>query len=135
MEQSITVETELFNYRDVKPNFINPCCFGEDFATWLKQEVTPTLMSSGYELSNIIQEDYGWGFWASHEKDPFWIAISHMEDEGDQPSAEWIVSVNYDPGLSLMKRLFHKPDPAAFDKLRDRIRRALAGNPAIKVVD
>jgi hypothetical protein len=31
MHDAITVETELFEHREVKPHFINPC-FGEDFA-------------------------------------------------------------------------------------------------------
>ena len=34
------VETDLFEHREVKPHFINPCCFGEDFASWLKQELS-----------------------------------------------------------------------------------------------
>jgi len=29
---SIMVETDLFEHGEVKPTFINPCCFGEDFA-------------------------------------------------------------------------------------------------------
>jgi hypothetical protein len=52
----ITVETDLFEHREVKPHFINPCCFGEDFAAWLKQELArfPEL---GVQLSEAIQED------------------------------------------------------------------------------
>ena len=41
MDSLITVRTELFNYREVKPHFINQCCFGEDFALWLKDKVAP----------------------------------------------------------------------------------------------
>jgi hypothetical protein len=48
MDDRITVETEMFEHRDVKPHFINnPCCFGEDFAAWLKEHIAarrrPTL--------------------------------------------------------------------------------------------
>jgi hypothetical protein len=58
---SIMIETDLFEHREVKPHFINACCFGEDFAAWLRQELSrfPDL---GFELSEPIQEDYGWGF-------------------------------------------------------------------------
>ncbi len=31
MEDWITVETDLFEHKQVKPHFINPCRFGEDF--------------------------------------------------------------------------------------------------------
>ena len=27
-----TVETDLFEHRQVKPHFINDCCFGEDLS-------------------------------------------------------------------------------------------------------
>ena len=37
--ESMTVETDLFEHREVKPHFINPCCFGEDFAKWLRHEL------------------------------------------------------------------------------------------------
>ncbi len=75
MDQTITVETDLFEHREVKPHFINPCCFGEDFAGWLKERLSP-LVDSGFSFSDPIQEDYGWGFWARRRKDPFWIALS-----------------------------------------------------------
>jgi hypothetical protein len=33
MDVLITVETDMFEHREVKSHFINPCCFGEDLAT------------------------------------------------------------------------------------------------------
>ena len=84
MDELITVETDLFNHRVVKQHFINPCCFGEDFAAWLREQLSP-LADSGFNLSEIIQEDYGWGFWAWHGKDPFWLALSYV---GDGPQEE-----------------------------------------------
>jgi hypothetical protein len=76
MGDAIAVETDAFEHRQVKPHFINPCCFGEDFAAWLKGELTP-LAAAGFSFSELIQEDYGWGFWAAHGKTRFWIAY-HM---------------------------------------------------------
>ena len=70
LDVTITVETDLFEHREVKPHFINPCCFGEDFAAWLKEQLSP-LVDSGFNFSKINQEDYGWGFWAWHGKDSF----------------------------------------------------------------
>ena len=57
MNQFITVETDLFEHREVKPHFINPCCFGEYFATWLRQQLRP-LIDSGFDFSTPIQEDH-----------------------------------------------------------------------------
>jgi hypothetical protein len=133
MNETITVETDQFEHREVKPHFINPCCFGEDFAAWLKKEISP-LRDSGFSLSEIIQEDYGWGFWAWHGKDPFWVALSYVGKGPQEEPAQWVISVDYDPGLNLIRRLFHKPNWQALQNLRDHIRQAVTSNAAIRVV-
>lgn len=133
MNETITIETDIFEHRQVKPHFINPCCFGEDFARWLKEQLAP-LTSSAFNLSEIIQEDYGWGFWAWHGKDPFWVALSYVGDGPQEAPAQWVISVNYDPGVNLIKRLFHKPDRQALQMLRDYVRQAVTSNSSIKVV-
>jgi hypothetical protein len=134
MKDSMIIETDLFEQRQVKPNFANPCCFGEDFAHWLRQELShfPEL---NLELSDPIQEDYGWGLWASQGKDRYWIALSYAGDGPQEAPAQWVVSVTYDPGLNLAKRLFHKPNHNTLGKLQDRIRQILSSNSAIRTID
>lgn len=132
--ESLTVETGLFNHTDVKPHFINPCCFGEDFAAWLRQQLVG-LTSEGYELSEPIQEDYGWGFWATRGRESFWITLSFCGEGPTEAPAEWVVSVACDPGLSLVKRLFHKPDRVALSSVRERVWQVLRSTEGIRVVD
>lgn len=134
MKDSITIETDLFEHREVKPHFINPCCFGEDFAAWLKQELSrfPELR---VDLSNPIQEDYGWCLLASRRKERFLIALSYVGNGPQETPAQWIVSVTYDPGLNLVKRLFHKPDLQAMEQIRDRVRQILESNSAIRMIN
>ena len=127
------IETDLFEHREVKPHFINPCCFGEDFAAWLKQELSRSA-DLGVEFSEPIQEDYGWGFWATRGKDRFWIALSYVGDGPQEAPAQWLVSVTNDPGFNLAKRLFHKPNQQALGQLRNGVRQVLATNGAIKIV-
>jgi len=131
--ESINIQTDLFEHREVKPHFINPCCFGEDFAIWLKQQVTD-LAATGFEFSEPIQEDYGWGFWARRGADPFWIALSFCGEGPTEEPAEWVVSVGPDPGLSLVRRPFHKPDADALTRLRRRVWQVLGSTPGIHVV-
>jgi hypothetical protein len=133
MDDSIRVETDLFEHREVKPHFINPCCFGEDFATWVKQELS-LLTGVDFDLSEVIQEDYGWGFWASRGKDPFWIAFSYVSDGPQEEPAEWVVSVTYDPGFNVFKRLFHKADHKALGRLRESVRQILESNDALRII-
>lgn len=130
---SITVETDLFEHRKAKPHFINPCCFGEDFAAWLKQEVSRS-QDSALQLGDLIQEDYGWGFWVSSGKDRFWVAVSYVGDGPQEPPAQWVISVTSDPGLNLAKRMFHKVDLQGLEHLRDRVRRILASNDAMTII-
>jgi hypothetical protein len=133
MDETITVETDLFEHREVKPHFINPCCFGEEFAAWLKDQLSP-LANSGFNLSKLIQEDYGWGFWARYGKDSYWVALSYLADGPQESPAQWVISVNYDPGLNPIRRLFHKPDRQASQNLRTRVSQAVTSNPAIRIV-
>lgn len=130
---SVTVQTDLFEHRHVKPHFINPCCFGEDFAAWLRENLSkePDL---AMELSQPIQEDYGWGLWASRRKDRFWIALSYVGDGPQEGPVRWIVSVTYDPGFNPVRLLFHKPDRQALEELWARIRRVLASSSAIRTL-
>jgi hypothetical protein len=133
LTDSITVETDRFEHREVKPHFINPCCFGEDFAAWLRQEIL-RLGDLDFNLSEIIQEDYGWGFWASRGKDRFWVALSYVGDGPQETPAQWVISVNYDPGLNLVKRLLHRADLLAFGRLRDCVWRIVTSNDEIKTI-
>ncbi len=134
MHDQMTIETDLFEHREVKPHFINPCCFGEDFAGWLKQELA-VLAAEGFEFSDPIQEDYGWGIWASRGKDPYWISLGYVGDGPQEEPPQWVVSVDYDPGLNLVKRLFHKPDSRGFERVRDRVWEAIRATNGIKVVE
>jgi len=129
----VTVETDRFDHRNVKPHFINPCCFGEDFASWLKNAVS-SLKDSSFKFSDPIQEDYGWGFWAWHGKDSFWVAISYVGDGPQETPAQWVISVNADSGLNIVKRLFHKPDRHALQQLRGCVHEAITSNPGMKLV-
>ena len=133
MDERIMVETDLFEHREVKPHFINPCCFGEDFAAWLKKEIG-ALERSGFHFSKIIQEDYGWGFWVRRGADPFWVALSYVGDGPQEARAQWVISVNYDPGLNLLKRLFHRVDAKALEQVRDQVRQVLTSNAAIRLM-
>jgi hypothetical protein len=133
MRDDISVETNLFNHTEVKPHFINPNCFGEDFAEWLRGEVA-SLKNNGYEISDIIQEDYGWGFWISKGKDTFWIAVGMMGDGPTEEIPQWNISVNYDSGLNVFKKLFYKPDQNSFVIIRDLIWEKLKNKKDIKIV-
>jgi hypothetical protein len=53
----ILFETAQFNVSEVKEHFINPCCFGEDLAEWLRRQLT----ANGITAGPAYQEDLGMG--------------------------------------------------------------------------
>lgn len=134
MRDNVTIETDVFEHREVKPHFINPCCFGEDFAVWLRGGLSP-LTAEGFDFADAIQEDYGWGFWASRGGDRFWIAVSYAGDGPQEDPAQWVISVDYSVGLNLIRRLLHRSHEQAFTILRDRIWQSLRSNAEIRIVE
>jgi len=137
---AVNVQTRRFNFTEVKPHFINPCCFGEDFAAWLAAELAP-LGADGFVISQPIQEDYGWGIWVTRAKTRIWIALSSLQEGAESgeppvdPSAEgeWIVSVEQDHGLNPLRRLFGGHDVAATEQVTKAVRAALDGASDITV--
>jgi hypothetical protein len=132
LRASIELETGVFNFKEIKENFINDVCFGEDFAMWLRNSLVDEKLD--FELSELIQEDYGWGFWAEKNKDSFWIAVG-CEGATKVDTAFWHVFISYDPALSITKRLFHKPNQQKFIDLVDAVHRQLKTNSAISVIE
>lgn len=57
-----------------------------------------------------------------------------MDRLDGERGAEWVVSIDYDPGLSLVRRLFHKPDQAALEPIRAAVREALRTTAGIQMV-
>jgi len=129
----IMIETDRFEHSEVKPHFINRCCFGEDFAVWLKRELERSP-DFDFELSEPIQEDYGWGVWASRGRERFWIALSYVGDGPQVPPAQWVVSVTTDPIRNLVRRLLRGTDNEALDTLKKRVRQVLEGDREIRVL-
>ena len=130
--ERITIETDLFEHREVKANFINPCCFGEDFAVWLTNKLDP-LTHQGFHLSEPIQEDYGWALLVSTTKESFFIALSYVGNGPQEPPPQWVVSVCYG-GLNPFKR-WSNPGSQTFLALRDHIWQALRSDPRISVIE
>lgn len=54
--RNILFRTNRFNLSVIKPHFINPDCFGEDLADWLKNK----LVERGVDVARLGQEDWGW---------------------------------------------------------------------------
>ena len=130
MKKTVTFKTELFESQESKPHFINERCFGKDLAAWLRQQ----LHAAPFTLDEVIQEDYGWGFWAKAGEDTYWMAIGIFDESIGSEDAEWSVTVAADASLNLFRRLFHKPKLEDLLSLCSAIDAALHAEPKIREV-
>lgn len=91
MHHDLLFETNRFNLSEVKEHFINPCCFGEDLATWLRGK----LLERGIEVTEPGQEDWGWYVEAKNEGSWYFVGIGGNADEsgGVKNQGEWRIMV------------------------------------------
>ena len=84
-------DTRRFNLSEPKPHFINPSCFGEDLAAWLRSK----LIERGIPTIDPGQEDWGWYIEATLDERAYFIGIGGNADEpGEGPNdGEWRITI------------------------------------------
>jgi hypothetical protein len=73
----ITCKTDRFNLSVVGSNFINDCCFGEDFSSWL----VSALSEVGVDANIICMEDFGWANQAYYHGTSYLMCVAGNSDE------------------------------------------------------
>ena len=88
---SILFKTSRFNLSKVEAHFINPCCFGEDLAAWLRVK----LIDRNIEVFQPYQEDWGWELLAKNGSDSYYLCMSGNSDESNtnRDEGEWRIIV------------------------------------------
>ena len=84
MNTVVFFASEAFNHTEPRNYFINPCCFGDDLARWLMEELVEAGIAVEAEPG---QEDFGWYFGFSVEDEKY-CAVIAGDGEG-----EWYVVV------------------------------------------
>ena len=87
----ILFRTNRFNLSKVGAHFINPCCFGEDLAAWLRVQLTEL----GIQTREPYQEDWGWELPAKLPSGSYLLCMSGNSDESDagKDDGEWGITV------------------------------------------
>lgn len=86
---------------------INYMC-GRDLAEWL----SAALAARGFDVGEVIAEDYGYGFWLKLHGAHYWLSHSQVEtDDAMNGQPVWRVGVDYDPGCLWFWRLRARPEP------------------------
>ena len=119
MANTVRFQAPLFNSTEVKPYFINPCCFGDDVGSWIK----PQLQRVGYEVEGPDQEDWGWYLVVRRGGRSHYLNIGHTGDE-------WQIIVEPQRGLRDRLRGLNK---TADQRLVEDLHKVLTTDGAIAV--
>ena len=126
----ILFRTARFNLSNVGEHFINPCCFGEDLAAWLRTK----LIERGCEARQPYQEDWGWELPATHRIDSYYLCLSGNSDGSstNKDEGEWRIIV--EKRRSVGQRLTGAGKIAENDKMVTTIEEILRRQPTIREV-
>ena len=117
----ITCKTDRFNLSVVGPDFINDCCFGEDFSRWL----VSALSEAGVDADVICMEDFGWANQADYQGVSYLVCVAGNSDEDpSRPNyGEWHVML--ERSRSFTQKLLGKNKIAASDPIVSKVTGAL----------
>jgi hypothetical protein len=84
-------DTDRFNLSEVQDHFINPGCFGEDLAAWLRSK----LVEKSIPSIEPGQEDWGWYIEAKLGDASYFIGVGGAANESAANSneGEWRIMV------------------------------------------
>lgn len=104
---------------------------GNAFAGWLKEKLT----NMGFTCNELIQEDYGWGFWINSQGKTVWVSVSYAPE--DTGNGEWFVSATHEIPLLIFKPWLwtkEKQGLAEEQKVYQGLRDAIASESAIEIL-
>jgi hypothetical protein len=123
-------KTDRFNLSKVGAHFINPCCFGEDLAAWLREQ----LSNKGVIAREPSQKDWGWGLPSKRNGQSYYLGISGNSNGGTEnpDEGEWRVIV--EKKRTLWQRITGKGKIRADDSLLVLIKQILIADAGIRDV-
>jgi hypothetical protein len=119
-----------FNLSKIGDHFINPCCFGEDLAAWLRSK----LGEKGVKVGEPYQEDWGWELPLTHESDAYFLCMSGNSDESsaDLDEGQWRIIV--EKRRSIGQRLKGAGEISENDRLMSMMEETLRADSSIREV-
>ena len=125
MRNHVTFKTTRFNQTDVRPHFINDCCFGEDCIAWVIAE----LRARGWtDITEAWQEDWGWQTSGERDGRRYLLSVSLVPE--DEP--EWLVHVTERPPL--LDRLRGRGRLVVLPRLAPDLHEVLRAAPDVREV-
>lgn len=113
----VTCRTDRFNLSVVGADFINDCCFGEDFSRWL----VSALSEAGVDADVICMEDFGWANQVDYQGTSYLMCVSGNSDgdPGRPDYGEWHVML--DRSRTFTQKLLGKNRMSANDPVVGKV--------------
>jgi hypothetical protein len=126
----ILFNTNRFNLSKVGAHFINPCCFGEDLALWLRDK----LIAKGAAVSSSGQEDWGWYLNANSGTDGYFLGMSGNTkgNSANPDDGEWGIIIK--KNRTIMQRITGKGKIAVDDAMFALVEAILHGETDFREV-
>lgn len=117
----ITCKTDRFNLSVVDADFINDCCFGEDFSKWL----VSALSEVGVDADVICMEDFGWANLVEYQGISYLMCVAgNSNGEPGRPNyGEWHVTL--ERHRTFMQKLLGKNKTLATDPIAGKVTQVL----------
>jgi len=119
----LVFSTDRFNLSKVEAHFVNPCCFGEDLAAWIRGK----LLERGVGAFEPYQEDWGWELQAGFEKNAYYLGVGGNSDDGVSNRGEWRIII--EKRRSVWDRLAGRGRIARDDRMVRLVEEILASQP------
>ena len=129
IERALWVTTDLFEASTPGPDFINPRCFGEDFARWLMTR----LAQRSLDASEPIQEDFGWVILIKAAPHTFTLSIGIMDETIGQVPAQWRIGLAYEKALNSVTSWFKRAPTAALQSIFEELQSIVRSEPGFIV--
>jgi hypothetical protein len=81
-------KSTLFDIEPGEDEETNPHCYGKQLSNWLKGKLT----CLGYDVEDVIPEDWGWCVMCSREPYRLWVACGCVVEGADSDSGEIVLS-------------------------------------------
>lgn len=95
MRTIVTFHSSAFNTAESKPYFINPGCFGDDLARWLRARFREAGVTTDEEPG---REDFGWYLNFATPEEPHTCVVGLRPGEADR-EPEWVLWIERTRGL------------------------------------
>ena len=130
MHHDLLFETNRFDLSEVKAHFTNPCCFGEDLATWLRRK----LLEKGIEMTEPDQEDWGWYIEGNYKGSGYFVGVGGNANESreEKNQGEWRIMI--EKRRSVWEKLAGKNEMSEADEMMRVVRKILSMEPDFKNV-